>query len=163
MKIPNGLMTAVGSLFGIGYLAGLSGTYASAVTAGLLLAAFYLGAPLWAAAAAAAAAVAVGIPVAGWFERRLGRKDPRPFVLDELAGMLIAGLAAYLATGVPAWASVAAALVWFRVCDILKPPPVRQIERLPGGWGVVLDDVVAGAMALGLALATMWMFRLAIG
>ncbi len=153
----------VGTCLGVGHLVGMSGTYTSAVTAGLLLAAFYLGAPLWAVAAAAAAAVAVGIPVAGWFERRLERKDPRSFVLDEVAGMLIAGLAAYLATGAAAWASVAAALVWFRVCDIWKPPPIRQLERLSGGWGVVLDDVVAGAMALALALATMWMFRWAVG
>jgi len=162
-KVSDGFVTAIGSLFGIGRLPGPTGTYASALAAGIALGAFYLGAPVWAIGAAAAAAAAVGIPVAGWFERRLARKDPRPFVLDEVAGMLVAALAAWLAAGAPAWASVASAFVWFRLLDILKPPPVRQAERLPGGWGVVLDDVLAGAAALALAIGTMFMLRWAIG
>jgi phosphatidylglycerophosphatase A len=137
----------IGTCLGVGHLVGPSGTYASAIGAGLLVAAFYLGAPAWAVVAAAAAATVLAIPVAAWFESRLGRKDPRPFVLDELAGMLIAGLAAWLPTNRWAWASLAMALVWFRVCDVLKPPPARQLERLPGGWGIVMDDV-----ALGLAV-----------
>ena len=142
----------IGTCLGIGHLVGPSGSYASAIGAGLLAAAFYLGAPMWAVVAAAAAVTGLGIPVAAWFESRLGRKDPRPFVLDELAGMLVAGLAAWLPTNQWAWASLALALVWFRVCDVLKPPPARQLERLPGGWGIVMDDVAAGAMALGLTV-----------
>ncbi len=53
-----------------------------------------------------------------------------------------------------AWASLGIAFVWFRVCDIIKPPPVRQVERLPGGWGIMADDVLAGAMALALSIVT---------
>jgi phosphatidylglycerophosphatase A len=142
----------IGTCLGVGHLPGPSGTYASAIGAGLLVAAFYLGAPAWAVVAAAAAATVLAIPVAAWFERRLERKDPRPFVLDELAGMLVAGLAAWLPTNRWAWASLAMAFVWFRVCDVLKPPPARQLERLPGGWGIVMDDIAAGVMALGLAV-----------
>ena len=52
-----------------------------------------------------------------------------------------------------AWLTLAIAFVWFRVTDILKPPPARQMEALPRGWGIVLDDVVAGLMSLGLAIA----------
>ena len=144
----------IGTCLGVGHLPGPSGTYVSAIGAGLLVAAFYLGAPAWAVVAAAAAVTVLGIPMAAWFERRLARKDPHPFVLDELAGMLVAGLAAWLPTNQWAWASLALALVWFRVCDVLKPPPVRQLERLPGGWGVVMDDVAAGAMALGLTVVS---------
>jgi len=142
----------VGTCLGVGHLPGPSGSYMSAVGAGLLVAAFYLGAPAWAVVAAAAAVTVLAIPVAAWFESRLGRKDPHPFVLDELAGMLIAGLAAWLPTNRWAWASLALALVWFRLCDILKPSPARQLERLPSGWGIVMDDVAAGAMALGLTV-----------
>ncbi len=43
--------------------------------------------------------------------------------------------------------------MWFRGCDIAKPPPIRQAERLPGGWGMMADDVLAGALAFGLTVA----------
>jgi len=144
----------IGTCLGVGHLVGPSGSYVSAVGAGLLAAAFYLGAPAWAVGAAAAALTILAIPVATWFERRLARKDPRPFVLDELAGMLVAGLAAWLPMAGAGWLTLLLALAWFRVFDIVKPPPVRQLERLPGGWGVVLDDVAAGAMALGLTVVS---------
>jgi len=142
---PAGL---AGTWLGIGHLLGPSGTFASAVVAGLLVAAYYLGAPLWAVAVAAASATIAGVPIGTWFERRLKRHDPRPFVLDEVAGMLIAALAAWMPTAGAGWVSLLLAFAWFRVFDILKPPPVRQVERLPGGWGIVADDVLAGAMAL---------------
>jgi phosphatidylglycerophosphatase A len=132
-------------------------------------------------------AVGVGIAVGGGVAARLGERDPPRFVLDEVAGMMIAGLAAWvprflervsravdadLAIWVPrgpgawfhrfdwlpgdawAWTSLALALGWFTLCDGLKPPPARLLERLPGGWGIVADDVVAGAMALALAIAS---------
>jgi phosphatidylglycerophosphatase A len=90
-----------------------------------------------------------------------GEKDPRAFVLDETVGMLIAGLAAWLPESVSHSAplTLAIAFVWFRVTDILKPPPARQMESLPRGWGIVLDDVVAGLMALPLSLATLWVIN----
>ncbi len=146
---PAGL---AGTWLGIGHLPGPSGTAASAVVAGLLVAVFYLGAPLWAVAVAAAAAAMVGVPIGSWFERRLERHDPRPFVLDEVAGMLIAALAAWMPTAGAGWLSLVLAFFWFRVFDIAKPPPVRQAERLPGGWGIMADDVLAGGLALGLTV-----------
>ena len=176
-----------GSLFGLGHLPGPTGTYASLLTAALLLGLHHLGCPGWALFIAIFPAVGFGISAAGASEEHLGRKDPRPFVLDEVAGMLIAGLAAWAPEflagiarlveadpsgwsaigrgawlahlgwlpGQPwAWASLATAFIWFRICDVLKPPPARQAERLRGGWGVMADDVVAGAMALALTVGT---------
>jgi len=155
-----GIRGALGSFGGIGFIPGPSGTFASAVVVGGLAAAYYLGAPWWGVAAVAALAAIVGVPLGTWFERRLGGHDPRPFVLDEVAGMLLAGLAAWLPaqygsawTGRWAWLSLLLAFFWFRVCDVIKPPPVRQAERLPGGWGIVADDVLAGILALALTFA----------
>ena len=82
-----------------------------------------------------------------WAERRYGRKDPKPVVLDEVAGYLLTALG----THGPSLRAAAASFVLFRVLDVIKPPPARQLERLPKGWGVLLDDVASGAMG-GLLL-----------
>ena len=89
--------------------------------------------------------IAVGIPAATAVARAAGRKDPQWVVIDETAGQLIALI------GVPlAWKTFLAGLILFRVFDILKPPPVRQLERLPEGAGIVMDDVAAGLYALAI-------------
>ncbi len=69
-----------------------------------------------------------------------GKKDPSHVVVDEALGqwMTLAGATTYT------WKSFLAAFLLFRLLDIWKPPPVRQAERLPGGWGIMADDVVAG-------------------
>jgi phosphatidylglycerophosphatase A len=68
--------------------------------------------------------------------------DPSIVVIDEIVGMWIALL--FLPQTLTAFA---AAFLAFRFFDIVKPPPVRQLERLPGGWGIMLDDVMAGIYA----------------
>lgn len=90
---------------------------------------------------------AVGIPAAGRAERDLGHDDSR-IVIDEAVGMGIALL------GAPrSWIGAMAAFVLFRVLDIAKPPPLGRLQRLAGGWGVVLDDVGAGVLAaIGIAV-----------
>ena len=75
--------------------------------------------------------------------RASGGKDPQFVVIDEVAGQLIALIAVPLA-----WKTFLAGFILFRVFDIIKPPPVRQLERLPEGTGIVLDDVAAGIYAL---------------
>ncbi|MEA3367482.1 MAG: phosphatidylglycerophosphatase A, partial [Planctomycetota bacterium] len=120
-----GLAGLAGTWLGVGHLPGPSGTAASAVVAGLVLILYYLGVPLWAVVAAAATAAVAGVPIGTWFERRLERHDPRPFVLDEVAGMLIAAVAAWMPTAGAGWLSLLLAFAWFRLFDILKPPPVR--------------------------------------
>ena len=144
----------LGSFFGIGYLRGPAGTYASAVMTILLFAAHTAGVPWWAVAIAAVVATALSIVAGRTAERDFGSKDPRPFVMDEVAGMIIAGLAAWTPWSTDAWLTLPIAFLWFRVTDILKPPPARQLERLPGGWGITMDDVAAGAMALALAIGS---------
>jgi phosphatidylglycerophosphatase A len=93
--------------------------------------------------AAAIAIILVGIPAATHVARAYGTKDPQFVVIDEAAGQLIALIAIPLS-----WKTFLASLILFRAFDILKPPPVRQLERLPAGTGIVLDDVAAGLYAL---------------
>jgi phosphatidylglycerophosphatase A len=87
--------------------------------------------------------VLFSVRVAHLAERQLKTKDPGCIVIDEIAGMCVTMLAIplTLTTGV-------AGFFLFRIFDVIKPPPARQMEsRLKGGWGVVMDDVVAGVMA----------------
>ncbi len=103
-----------------------------------------------ATAVAALAATAVGIPAATIVAREAGREDPGFVVIDEVAGQWIALIAIR-----PDVLHAVLALALFRLFDIWKPWPVRNLERLPDGTGIMLDDVAAGALALlvGLAIA----------
>ncbi len=93
--------------------------------------------------ALAALAIGVGIPAATLAARSSGLKDPQFVVIDETAGQLITLIGAPLA-----WKSFLAGFILFRVFDIVKPPPVRQLEKLPEGTGIVVDDVAAGLYGL---------------
>jgi phosphatidylglycerophosphatase A len=99
-----------------------------------------------------ALALVLGIPAATIVARESGRKDPQFVVIDEVAGQWIALLFC------PAdWRHGLIALVLFRLFDITKPFPIRRLENLPEGWGIVLDDVAAGLYALGVAsLLRIW-------
>ena len=87
-----------------------------------------------------AGGVALGIWVAGEAEQLFGEKDAAPIVIDEIAGMLLT----YCAVPV-AWLPLVVGFLSFRFFDICKPLP--QLERLPGGWGIMLDDLFAGLLA----------------
>lgn len=90
--------------------------------------------------------IALGVPAATVAARESGRHDPGFVVVDEVAGQWIALLFS------PAdWRHGLIALILFRLFDITKPFPARQLERLPEGWGIVFDDVAAGLYALGVA------------
>jgi phosphatidylglycerophosphatase A len=80
-------------------------------------------------------------------EKHFGKKDPGQVTIDEWAGQAVALLGLPVASGAGLWITVAAAFVAFRVFDIVKPPPARQLEKLPHGWGVLLDDLAAGVYA----------------
>lgn len=86
------------------------------------------------------AATLVGVWAAGRHARDLGQKDPSAVVVDEFCGMWLALLAAN-----PSLLAAGVAFFAFRLLDILKPPPIRQAERLPGGLGIMADDLLAGA------------------
>jgi phosphatidylglycerophosphatase A len=140
--------TLVATFFGIGRLRPGPGTWGSAATVLLWAALAHALAPALRMPVAIALAIAVtliGIPAATLVARGSGRKDPQFVVIDEVAGQLVALIAVPLA-----WKSFLAAFILFRVFDIVKPPPVRQLEALPEGAGIVLDDVAAGLYALGI-------------
>jgi phosphatidylglycerophosphatase A len=84
----------------------------------------------------------VGIPAATQVARASGLKDPQFVVIDEVAGQLVALIAVPLA-----WKTFLAGFILFRGFDIVKPPPVRQLEALPEGAGIMLDDLAAGLYA----------------
>jgi phosphatidylglycerophosphatase A len=138
----------LGTFFGAGLLKPGPGTYGS-ITALLLWYAaahmFQLSVMVLAigTAVAAIAVTLIGIPAATIVARESGRKDPGLVVIDEAAGQLITLILAQ-----PDWKHAALALVLFRAFDIFKPPPIRQLESLPEGTGIMLDDVAAGVMAL---------------
>jgi phosphatidylglycerophosphatase A len=96
--------------------------------------------------AGVAVALLLGIPAATIAAREAGRHDPGFVVIDEVAGQWIALLGSRAN-----WRHALIALILFRLFDITKPFPVRQLERLPEGWGIVFDDVGAGLYALGVA------------
>ena len=96
-----------------------------------------------------ALAIILGIPAATIAARESGRKDPGFVVIDEVAGVGITLLGAVYH---PDWQHIAAAFLLFRFFDIWKPFPVRQLEKLPEGWGIVFDDVAAGLYAWAVLL-----------
>ncbi|MDR3454213.1 MAG: phosphatidylglycerophosphatase A, partial [Rhodoferax sp.] len=91
--------------------------------------------------------IVAGVPAATIAARESGRHDPGFVVIDEVAGQWIALLWSPFD-----WEHGLVALVLFRLFDITKPFPARQLERLPDGWGIVFDDVAAGLYALGVGL-----------
>jgi phosphatidylglycerophosphatase A len=142
---------ATGTFFGAGLLKPGPGTYGSISAVLLWYSAAHSLHPSPVALAigtaiAAIIATLIGIPAATIVARESGREDPGHVVIDEVAGQLIALIA------IPAdWRHAALSLLLFRAFDILKPPPIRQLERLPSGTGIMLDDVAAGLLALAVA------------
>jgi len=137
--------TLVATFFGAGRLQPGPGTWGSAATILLWWLVARRTAPgwqPWLALALALFVVAIGIPAATRVSRASGLKDPHFVVIDEVAGQLIA------LVGVPvAWKSLLMGFILFRGFDIVKPPPVRRLEQLPEGVGIVVDDLGAGVYA----------------
>ncbi len=125
------------------------GTFGSLLA---LLPCFWLaGLPMPAASGIILAFIGLAVAVAHAAEKLLKAKDPGCIVIDEVAGMMVT-LAGVPFNGVTA----VAGFIVFRLLDILKPFPIRSAERhFSGGFGVVLDDVVAGIMG-NLMLKIMW-------
>jgi phosphatidylglycerophosphatase A len=148
---------AIATFFGVGFIKPGPGTWGSAAAV-LLWAAFaWLAHPsphvlFIALLIGIFLTLLFGIPAASVVERESGGHDPQCVVIDEVAGQWITLLLC------PAdWRHGLIALVLFRLFDITKPFPVRRLERLPGGWGIVFDDVAAGLYAFCIAsLLRIW-------
>jgi len=107
---------------------------------------------LFALLAGIALSLLLGIPASTIVARESGRHDPQFVVIDEVAGQWIALIGSHAD-----WRHALIALVLFRLFDMTKPLGIRQLEKLPEGWGIVLDDVGAGLYALGVAsLLHLW-------
>ncbi len=137
------LSQRLGWLFGTAAGAGLF-PVAPATLASLLAAAVYFAVPMEGDSPAFLVLVAGSVVIGPWACGSLTRADdpdPKRAVWDEVAGMWLTCL--FLPKTLP-W--LAAAFVLFRVLDVLKPWPIRQYERLPGGFGIMADDVAAGVL-----------------
>jgi phosphatidylglycerophosphatase A len=147
----------IATFFGIGHLQPGSGTWAAAVTVLLWWAASHWLPVGWLLPAALLASVVItliGIPPSTVVARESGRKDPGFVVIDEVAGQMIALI------GVPVhWKYLLAGFILFRSFDIVKPFPLRRLEALPGGAGIMMDDVGAGLYAL--VLLQIWLHFIA--
>lgn len=86
--------------------------------------------------------LAVGVPAATAYSSELKKTDPGRVVIDEAAGQLLVFLSVS-----PDWTLLVIGFLLFRVFDIVKPFPIRKLEGLPGGWGIMADDVAAALMA----------------
>jgi len=133
---------------GIGRVPRAPGTVGSLIGAGLCLPLLRLGWPLHLAATALLSAAAV--VVSGRAAEELGQPDPPRVIIDEIVGMWAAALALPLQ-----WYDLCAVFLLFRLFDVVKPAPIPRLERLPGGFGIVADDVAAGL----LARATWWLLK----
>jgi phosphatidylglycerophosphatase A len=140
--------TLVATFFGIGRLRPGPGTWGSLAAVLIWAGLSRFIEPAWQTltlAGLAAIAVAIGIPAATAAAQASGVKDPQFVVIDEVAGQWITLLFAPVS-----WKTLLAGFILFRGFDIVKPPPVRQLEKLPSGTGIVLDDVAAGVYALAV-------------
>ncbi|HKV92976.1 MAG TPA: phosphatidylglycerophosphatase A [Candidatus Angelobacter sp.] len=147
----------IATFFGVGHLQPGPGTWAAAITVLLWWVASQWIPTAWLLPIAVIVSVAVsllGIPPSTVVARESGQKDPGFVVIDEVAGQMIALI------GVPVhWKYLLAGFILFRSFDITKPFPLRRLERLPGGTGIMLDDVGAGLYAL--VLLQIWLHFIA--
>lgn len=135
------LANLISTWFGCGYSPKAPGTAGSLAALAIAIVLHqYAGFGQWQFAALAALTLVPAVWASGVTAVSSGLKDPQFVVVDEVIGLWItlAGARQYN------WVSYLAALALFRLFDIWKPPPVRQLEALPGGWGINLDDVMAG-------------------
>lgn len=163
-KWSDGIKAALGTAFGLGYSPVASGTAGS-----LLGVAIFIIIALTSetraiekvlVALALTVTCCIAVPIGDWAERYWQRKDPGYFVLDEVAGFLLTVL---LFRGENLLLTTAWAFVVTRICDILKPFPARRMERIPGGWGILLDDLVASLYAAAILHVLFWMAPWAMG
>jgi phosphatidylglycerophosphatase A len=142
----------IATALGAGYAPIAPGTFGSAV--GLLLW-FALPGINWVQLLAIAVTSVVGSWSGFVAEEHFKRRDPGQVVVDEVAGMMVT----LAFNPLPSLAWAAAAFVLFRAADIIKPFPVNRLERLPGGIGIMADDLAAGVYANLALRLSIWVIR----
>jgi len=148
MISQKGIALGIATAGGAGYSPIAPGTAGTAVAVPLVWLMTTL--PLWAFAAITVATTVIGIWAAGKADNHWGTHDSGRIVIDEVAG--------YFVTMIPvsrsSWEALLVGFLIFRALDIIKPPPIRAIDRhVGGGAGVVLDDIAAGVMGAALMAA----------
>jgi phosphatidylglycerophosphatase A len=133
---------AIATALGVGFAPLAPGTVASGITALVLWVVPFSRPGLW---TVLVVVLAAGTWAAHHAERVLGGKDPGAIVVDEVAGMILSVVVFPLTPAV-----LVAGFLLFRVFDVVKPPPAGASQRLPGGVGVMIDDVIAGLYALAV-------------
>ena len=141
MPVSERLALLVATGLGLGFSPVAPGTVGSLATLPLAWALWHAGGT-GAILGGALVATVVGVWAAGVTARGLGASDPGPVVIDEVAGQLVS-----LAFIAPSPQALAIAFVLFRVFDVWKPVPIRRLEKLPGGSGIMADDLLAGVYA----------------
>lgn len=142
------LAKAIATALGAGYVPIAPGTAGTAVTIPLAWVCRSL--PLWQYGVVCVAITAIAIWAADRADRAWGTHDCQKIVVDEVAGYMVTMALVDRAH----WIPLLAGFVVFRILDSVKPPPVRLLEdKLPGGWGVVLDDVGAGIQGMVIMVA----------
>ncbi len=148
--------TCLATWFGVGFLPLVPGTWGSAAILPVVEGLFRALGPAAIATLALAAAV-LGVVASDVVSKTRGDGDPSEVVIDEVAGQAIAVFPVYLLAprDRPAlfWGAVLASFFLFRVIDVVKPGPVRRLESLPGGLGIMADDLLGGAIAGALIAA----------
>ncbi len=137
------------SAAGLGYLPIAPGSWGSLAGVAIFLLAGLSASPLITALICLAGVLLfsiLNVALGPWACSHYGCKDPSPVVIDEVAGYLLAVLFLPM-DGANLYYSAACAFLVFRIFDIIKPPPARRLERLPAGWGILTDDLVAGLYA----------------
>jgi len=143
----------IATWFGCGYAPAAPGTAGSAAALGIAIGLVKFGGwKAWYFALLAVLILAPSIWAAGVTARVCGKKDPGMVVVDEVIGQWIA-LAGAISLN---WKSYLGAFLLFRLFDIWKPAPARQLEALPGGTGIIADDVMAGIYTALVLLVAGW-------
>jgi phosphatidylglycerophosphatase A len=141
----------VATVFGIGYVPFAPGTFGSAAGLAVFAAVRAAGGPV-VEALTIVLVFLVGAWAATAAETHFGHIDPGPVVIDEVLGMLVT--LAFLPVSVT---GALVGFVLFRVFDVIKPPPCNSLEALPGGWGVMSDDLMAGVYACVCVRLLAWL------
>ena len=144
------MASMISTVFGVGYARFAPGTIGSLVALPLAWLILWKFGPL-ALAAAAICVYFIGVWSTGEHATRVGKIDPSECVVDEVAGQWLACAAAPLSL-----AGFAVAFILFRALDISKLWPVSLGERLPGGWGIMTDDIIAAVISAAIVAALRW-------